>query len=123
MGVMMADTNLDIVQREWSAKHRFARISPQKARLIADMIRGLNCNAATDVLNFSHQRAASLLKQVLKSAMVNADEAEADMSRLYVSEARVDGGPYYRRFQPKDRGRAHPIAKRTSHLIVKVAER
>ena len=54
--------------------------------------------------------------------MVNADEQEADMRRLIVKEARVDGGPYYRRWRPKDRGRAHPIAKRTSHLIITVAE-
>ena len=55
--------------------------------------------------------------------MTNADEQEADMRRLYVKEARVDGGPYYRRWRPKDRGRAHPIAKRTSHIVVAVAER
>ena len=51
------------------------------------------------------------------------DEQEADMGSLHVIEARVDEGPYYRRWRPKDRGRAHPIAKRTSHLIVRVAER
>lgn len=112
-----------IERKSWRAVHRFARISPQKARLIAAMIRGQNCNTAMDLLTFSHQRGAMLIRHVLKSAMVNADEQEADMGRLFVSEARVDGGPYYRRFQPKDRGRAHPIAKRTSHLIVKVAER
>jgi large subunit ribosomal protein L22 len=119
----MADTQQVSTREEWQAVHRFARISPRKARLIIDMIRGLECNAAMDVLTFSHQRAAMLIKHVLKSAMVNADEQEADMNRLFVSEARVDGGPYYRRFRPKDRGRAHPIAKRTSHLIVKVTER
>jgi large subunit ribosomal protein L22 len=120
----MADTQHTTEERkEWRAVHRFARISPQKARLIAAMIRGQNCNTALDVLTFSHQRAAMLIKRVLKSAMVNADEQEADMNRLYVRVARVDGGPYYRRFQPKDRGRAHPIAKRTSHLVVQVAER
>jgi large subunit ribosomal protein L22 len=112
----MADTQHTTEERkEWRAVHRFARISPQKARLIAAMIRGQNCNTALDVLTFSHQRAAMLIKRVLKSAMV--------MNRLYVRVARVDGGPYYRRFQPKDRGRAHPIAKRTSHLVVQVAER
>ncbi len=88
-----------------------------------DMIRGLDCDVAMDLLKFNHRRAASFIAGVLKSAMVNADEQEADMSRLIVSEARVDGGPYYRRFRPKDRGRAHPIAKRTCHLIVKVSER
>lgn len=103
--------------------HRYARISPQKARLVMDLIRGLDCNVAMDVLRFSPRRAAPMITNVLKSAMVNADEAEAEMDRLFVEQARVDGGPYYRRFQPKDRGRAHPIKKRTSHLVIRVAER
>lgn len=119
----MADLGQAVEKREWSAVHRFARVSPRKARLVIDTIRGLDCDAAMDVLRFNHQRSASLIADVLKSAMVNADEQEANMTRLFVAEARVDGGPYYRRFRPKDRGRAHPIAKRTSHLIVKVAER
>lgn len=107
----------------YSATHRFARISPRKARLVADLIRGLECNEALDVLAFTHQRAARLIEAVLKSAMANANEQEADMNRLYVKESRVDGGPYFRRFRPKDRGRAHPIAKFTSHIVIKVAER
>ncbi len=119
----MAKVDQGIQEQGWKAVHRYARISPQKARLVIDMIRGLNCNAAMDVLKFDHRRSSAMIASVLKSAMVNADEQEADMSRLFVSEARVDGGPYFRRYRPKDRGRAHPIAKRTSHLIVKVAER
>ena len=87
-----------------------------------DMIRGRGCSEATEQLSFSHRRGARLIEAVLKAAMVSADEAEADMRRLYVREARVDGGPYARRWRPKDRGRAHPIAKRTSHIIVTVAE-
>lgn len=63
-----------------------------------------------------------MIEAVLKAAMANADEQEADMRRLYIKDARVDGGPYLRRWRPKDRGRAHPIAKRTSHLIVALAE-
>jgi len=118
----MAKADNALNARMWRASHRYARISPRKARLIMDMIREMDCDAAMDLLRFSHQRAASLIAVVLKSAMVNADEQEADMGRLVVSEARVDGGPYFRRFRPKDRGRAHPIAKRTSHLIINVAE-
>jgi large subunit ribosomal protein L22 len=64
-----------------------------------------------------------MIVNVLKAAMANANEDEADMGSLFVREARVDDGPYYRRWRPKDRGRAHPIAKRTCHLIVTVAER
>jgi large subunit ribosomal protein L22 len=119
----MAKVNNSVDQAGWAAVHRYARISPRKARLVIDLLRGMDCDAATDLLRFYHQRSASLILNVLRSAMVNADEQEADMSRLFVSEARVDGGPYYRRFRPKDRGRAHPIAKRTSHLIIKVSER
>lgn len=81
------------------------------------------CADALEQLRFFKQRSVIMVRNVLKSAMTNADEGEADMQRLFVSEARVDGGPYYRRFRPKDRGRAHPIAKKTSHIIVTVAER
>ena len=108
---------------QWRAVHKFARISPRKARLVMDMLRGLPCAAAVDVLRFDKRRASWFISKVLNSAMNNADEAEADMGSLVVSEARVDPGPYFRRWRPKDRGRAHPIAKRTSHLIVKVAEK
>lgn len=110
-------------QELWSAKHRFARIAPRKARLLTGLIRGMRCDAAMEQLRFNPKRGARLVEAVLKSAMVNADEQEADMRRLFVKEARVDGGPYYRRFRPKDRGRAHPIAKRTSHIVVVVAEK
>lgn len=108
--------------REWTARHRFARIAPRKVRLLIDVIRGRRCDDAVEQLRFSPRRSARLIRDVLKSAMVSADEQEADMRSLFVKTARVDGGPYYRRWRPKDRGRAHPIAKRTSHIIVTVAE-
>ncbi len=106
----------------WIAKHRFAQVAPRKARLIVDVIRGQQCSDAVEQLRFNHRRSARFVEAVLKAAMVSADEQEADMHRLYVKEARIDGGPYLRRWRPKDRGRAHPIAKRTSHIIVTVAE-
>jgi len=119
----MAKAEQSSDSKAWVAYHRFARISWRKARLVIDLIRGLDCNQAMNALQFTHKRAAVLVRDVLKSAMANADEQEADMGRLFVAEARIDGGPYYPRWQPKDRGRAHPIKKRTSHIIVKVAER
>lgn len=107
----------------WRSAHRFARISERKARLVIDMIRGLDCNQAVEVLRFTHNRGATFIDKVLKSAMANANEGSADMNRLFVSEARVDEGPIIKRFRPKDRGRAHPIQKRTSHIHISVDER
>lgn len=109
--------------KRWSASHRFARIAPRKARLVIDLIRGKRCDEAIEQLQFNNRRAAGMIRDVLTSAMVNADEGEADMRRLYIAEARVDGGPYQRRWRAKDRGRVHPIAKRTSHIMVALAEK
>ena len=110
-------------EKKWTAKHRFARITPRKARLLVDLIRGRRCNEAVEELRFNSRRSARFVERVLRSAMVNADEAEAQMHRLFVVDARVDGGPFYNRWHPKDRGRAHPIQKYTSHISVTVAEK
>ncbi|MDG1838714.1 MAG: 50S ribosomal protein L22 [Phycisphaerales bacterium] len=105
------------------ASHRFARIAPRKARLVADLIRGLRVDVAMNELEFSKKRAAWYLKAVLKSAIANAEERDADVGSLVISESRVDEGPTLKRFQPKDRGRAHPIRKRTCHLHIVLDER
>ncbi|MHC4948513.1 MAG: 50S ribosomal protein L22 [Planctomycetota bacterium] len=107
----------------YQASHRFARIAPRKARLVADLIRGMSIDQAMTQLQMSPKRAAWYLKAVLKSAIANAEEDSADIARLFVSESRVDEGPTIKRWRPKDRGRAHPIRKRTSHLHVVVDER
>jgi large subunit ribosomal protein L22 len=104
----------------WQATHRFARISPSKARLIIDLIRGRQVQEALNILKFTPNRAAGMISKVLTSAVANASEAEADVDGLVVQEARVDEGPRMKRFQPKDRGRAHPILKRTCHIVVSV---
>lgn len=109
--------------QQWRAIHRFARISPRKARLVIDTIRGRRCSEALELLQFNRRRTARMIEDVLKSAMANADEKEADMRKLYVAEARIDEGPKHKRWQPKDRGRAHPILKPTSHIVIHVAER
>ena len=106
----------------WLSKHRFARISARKARLVADMIRDADVNEALNILKFTPNRAASMLDKVLRSAIANADNAEDDVTRLYVQKAYIDEGPTIPRFRPKDRGRAHPIRKRTSHITVVVEE-
>ncbi len=105
------------------ATHRFARVSPRKARLVIDLIRGQRVNAAQDILRFTPKRSSGLITKVLESAIANANEAEADVRKLYVAEARIDEGPMMRRFRPKDRGRAHPILKRMSHIVIAVEER
>lgn len=103
--------------------HRFARISPQKARLVVDLIRGRDYDEAMSLLEFSKLRASMFVRNALRAAWHNADQAEADTRSLYVSEAFVNEGPTIKRFQPKDRGRAHPIHKRTCHIHVAVEER
>ncbi len=103
--------------------HRGARISPQKARLVVDLIRGKSVEAALIELEVSKKRAAVFVRNALLAAQNNADQAEANLRRLFVSDARVDAGPTMKRWQPKDRGRAHPILKRTSHITVSVDEK
>ena len=107
----------------FKAIHRFARIAPRKARLILDLIRGRDVEDAIAVLQFSKKRAAVLVGKVVKSAVANAGEQEADTGSLYVKEAWADPGPTIKRFQPKDRGKAYSIMKRTSHLVVTLEER
>lgn len=107
----------------YKAVHRFARIAPRKARLVAALIRGMQVDAALTQLDLSKKRGAWYLKYVLKSAIANAEENDADRRYLFVTESRVDEGPTMKRFQPKDRGRAHNIMKRTSHLVIAVDEK
>ena len=87
-----------------------------------DMIRDREVQDALNVLKFMPHRASGMVAKVLTSAIASADEAEASMDNLFVSEARVDEGPTMKRFRPKDRGRAHPIMKRTSHIVVAVEQ-
>ena len=103
--------------------HRMARISPTKVRPVANLIRGKRIDEALAVLSLSKQRAAVFLKTALLAARANADQSEdVNVRNLVVVDARADSGPTIKRFQPKDRGRAHPINKRTSHITVAVDE-
>jgi large subunit ribosomal protein L22 len=106
----------------WKATHRFARISPSKARLVVDLIRDRDANEALTILKFTTNRAATLIHKVLTSAIANADEAEADVESLYVKEAFVDEAPTMKRWRPKDRGRVFPIMRRNSHITVVVEQ-
>ncbi len=106
------------------AKHRFARISPQKCRLIADQIRGLPVETALEALTFGVTKSSDLMKKVLESAIANAEHNEgADIDELRVSKVFVDEGPTMKRIRPRAKGRANRILKRTSHITVCVADR
>ena len=107
----------------FKAMHRYARISPRKVRLVLDLIRGRDVDDALALLKFSKKRGAVLVDKVVRSAVANAGEQEADTGALYVKEAWADPGPIIKRFQPKDRGKAYPIMKRTAHLVVTLDER
>lgn len=105
------------------AKHKFARSSAQKARLVADQIRGLAVGKALDVLTYSPKKAAELVKKVLLSAIANAEHNEgADIDTLKVKTVFVDEGPSMKRIKPRAKGRADRIVKRTSHITVIVAD-
>ncbi len=102
---------------------RHHRGSPRKARLVAEMIRGKTYKDADEMLAFSTKRAAINVRKALRAAMADAEAFGVDESNLVVAESRVDGGPHIKRFRPKDRGRAHSILKRTSHITIGVEER
>lgn len=102
---------------------RHHRGSPRKARLVADLVRGKHSDDAQNLLQFSTKRAATNVRKALMAALTEAEENGADTTRCYVTECRVDDGPHIKRFRPKDRGRAHPILKRTSHITLSVQER
>ena len=108
---------------EVSATLRHARLSPQKARLVADQLRGLPVERAIEILSFARPKAASTLKKVLESAIANAEHNEgADVDELHVGTVHVDQGPTFRRHRARARGRAGRITKRTSHITVTVTD-
>ncbi|CUA84513.1 MULTISPECIES: 50S ribosomal protein L22 [Pseudidiomarina] len=105
------------------AIHKFAKLSAQKGRLVADQIRGLPVAKALDILNYSPKDAAVLLKKVLESAIANAEHNEgADIDELKVAKVMVDEGPTMKRIKPRAKGRADRIFKRTSHITVVVSD-
>ena len=105
------------------AKHRYARTSAQKARLVADQVRGLSVDKALNILTFSPKKAAVLVKKVLESAIANAEHNEgADIDALRVATIMVDEGPSMKRIRPRAKGRADRIVKRTAHITVVVSD-
>ncbi len=106
-----------------SAKAKGLRISAQKARLVVDMVRGKPVSDALDILSFSPQKGAMLVRKVVESAIANAENNEgADIDELKIAEIFVDEGLTMKRIKPRAKGRADRIFKRTSHVTVTVSD-
>ena len=103
---------------------RLARVSPRKARLVADLVRGLDVAQAIETLTFTRKKSAPLIKGLVESAIANAEykanrnDQQIDIDALYVKQIFVDQGPTLRRFRPRARGMATRIHKKTSHITV-----
>ncbi len=113
---------------ESKAVLRLARVSPQKARLVANMVRGRDVSEALQMLQFTRKKSAEMIKKLIESAIANAEyKAErsnvaVDIDDLIVKEIFVDQGPTLRRFRPRARGMANKILKKTSHITVVLDE-
>jgi len=107
------------------ARLKYLRGSPQKVRLVADLIRGRNAEEAVQTLSLTKKSAARPLEKLLKSAIANAENVDSavDVDRLYVKEIFVDAGPTLKRIRPAPMGRAFRILKRTSHVTIKLDTR
>ena len=102
---------------------RYARISAQKARLVADLVRGMPVDRALNTLTFTEKKAAGIVRKVLESAIANAEHNEgADVDELKVSAIWVDEGPTMKRMHARAKGRGTRVMKRTSHITVKVSD-
>lgn len=108
---------------EVAARLKGAQISAQKARLVADQVRGMPVEEALSLLEFSPKKAAHIIKKVLDSAIANAENNEgADVDELKVSSIYVDEGMTLKRLRPRAKGRADRILKRSCHITIKVAD-
>jgi len=110
---------------DWRSSCRYAPMSARKVRLVTQLIVGRSVQDAMDILKFTRKRAAPMVDKVLKAAVADADEQQADVDSLYVCEARVDDAGVRlgtKRWIPKDRGRAHPIRKKACHIHVTVTQ-
>ena len=109
---------------EVKAKLRFVRVSPRKARLVADLVRGKGSEEAVNTLAFTRKASAKMIGKLLKSAIANATQKKTiDVDRLFVKRITVDQGPTMKRFMPRALGRATTIRKRTSHISIVLDEK
>ncbi len=108
---------------EVGATLKYARISPQKCRLVADQIRGQSVAEALRILRFSPKKAAGIVVKVLESAIANAEHNPgADIDELKVATIQIDGAPFFTRYRARAKGRGNAIYKRNSHITVRVAD-
>ena len=107
------------------AEARYIRVSPQKARLVVDLIRGQQAGKALNTLRATNKRIAPTVEKVLQSAIANAQNRyeDVDVDRLFVSEAYVNDGPRMKRVRPAPMGRAYRYQRRLAHIVIKVAEK
>jgi large subunit ribosomal protein L22 len=106
------------------AEHRFARLSAQKGRLVADQIRGLPVEKALNLLSFSRRKGAVLIKKVLESAIANAEHNDgADIDELRITSISVERGPFLKRFHARAKGRGVRVLKHTCHIFVTVGDK
>jgi large subunit ribosomal protein L22 len=108
---------------EAKAVGKYIRLSPQKARLVADVVRGMDVDKALTTLRFMPKKGAGVLRKVIESAVANATQDEhIDVDNLYIKKIFIDGGPSLKRISPRAMGRATGIIKRTSHITVVLDE-
>jgi large subunit ribosomal protein L22 len=109
---------------EAKASLRYARVGAQKARLVADLVRGQNVTDAVKTLTFLNKKSALMIKKLIESAVANADHKKTmDIDKLFVKTISVDGGPVLKRFMPRAQGRAFGLRKKTSHINVILEEK
>lgn len=109
---------------EVKASLQYARVGEQKARLVANMVRGKNVSIAIKTLTFMNKKSAAMIKKVIESAVANADYKKTiDLDKLFVKTITVDQGPVLKRFRPRAQGRASGVKKRMSHINVVLDER
>ena len=103
---------------------RFVRVSPQKARLVADLIRGHGCGDAINILRATNKRIAPQVEKVLRSAINNAENtsSDVDVDKLYVKSVYVNDGPRMKRLRPAPMGRAYRYQRRMAHIVVEVSD-
>lgn len=103
----------------------FSRISPRKARMIADLVRGRDAAEALQLLQFTEKSAAPVISKIIESAVANARQSGADVDALFISKATVDKGPnkFNRRWRPRAMGRATRVQKGISHIVIELSER